>query len=472
MDERRVNNSRWARFTVKKPIGSVVFFFNSMQKMFQSDTPRCRRLSEKTVNFWKGMKLEFITHYRSEESGAFTVIAKSRISHRRTKWNKFLKLMNGSSLDICKVKRYNSPIKELKGTPHEDEVHKNLFTVDMNDALPCDPPEIEKKSPKKKGRSHHTKKSRQSPNAAIDRLLQKDVAAGKVLPSATKRGALQKTMDAVFGQEWSRGSCVDLRVFWLLEVHRRILGLEHFLATRGVERRLAELRSHALTARKYLLLDPITLALPMLLGHLRGSFDIQADATYRLLAVAASLGPLLKYGMELTTVARGRLSGQHLAEASPFLFEWPFPFLPEGMRSTMAAGQMADASASIARRIEKEQVWPGCQAVFRSLTRPAAGRRAGARAHQGSVSQEPAAPDVHAPHRAGPGPAGRGLARQGVHAPPPPDAEHAGRGVRPGGVPGADAAMRLRAPGACRTRPRKAHTGPGRGRTRKTAGSW
>jgi hypothetical protein len=332
---------------------------------------RCRKLSEPVVKFWKRMKLEFITHYHSEESRAVIVIAKALVSHRRTKWNKFLKLLNGSSLEMCKVKRYHSPIKDLRGTAHEDEVHKNLFTVEMNDALPEEPPEREE-TPKKKKKSKRaeedeeqkkkkTKLAKQVKTEArspIQRLMEMEVVSGKILPSATKRGALQKTTLEVFGQEWSRGSCVDLRVFWMLEAHRRILGLEHFLAARGVERRLPELRALALTTRKYILIDPITLALPMLLGHLRGSFDVQADATYRLLAVAASLGPLLRYGVELSVVARGRLSDQHLAEATPFLFDWPFTFLPDGMRATLAAGQMVDAPASITRRIEKEQALP------------------------------------------------------------------------------------------------------------------
>ena len=298
------------------------------------------------------MKLEFTTHFRSEETNAITVIAKSKTSHRRSKWNKFLKMVNGHSLEIYKVYRFKSPIRELKDTPASDEVHSNIFTIDMNDARPDEPDEP---SPRKKSKSKAAKKSRTEPARSIVRLLEKDVASGKVIPSSTKRGALQKTTLAVFGQDWSRGNCVDLRVFWLLEVHRRILALEHFMESRGVARRLPELRAHALSAQKYILVDPVTLALPMLLGKLRGSFDIQADATYRLLAVTASLGPLLKYGVELTGVARGHLSNQSLAEASPFLFAQPFSFLPESMRGALDAASMPNAAASITRRIEKEQ---------------------------------------------------------------------------------------------------------------------
>jgi hypothetical protein len=394
------------------------------------------------VKFWKNMKLEFTTHYRSEETGCITVIAKSKISHRKTKWNKFLRLVNGNSLEIYRIRRYKTPIHELKDTPASDEVHSNIFTIDMNDDRPDESVEDER-SPKKKSKSKGAKKSKNEPTRAIVRLLEKDVASGKVLPSSLKRGALHKTTLFVFGQDWSRGNCVDLRVFWLLEVHRRILALEHFMEARGVTRRLPELRAHALSARKYILLDPVTLALPMLLGHLRGSFDIQADATYRLLAVTASLGPLLKYGVELTAVARGHLSNQHLAEASPFLFSQPFAFLPESMRGALDAASMANAPASIARRIEKEQasahffpllVPRGCALTDRNR----AGRRAGAGAHQGDQPQQLAAQDVHADPRARPRAARGGLARQGVHAPPAPDAQHAGRRVRPARLPGPD----------------------------------
>ena len=116
-----------------------------------------------------------------------------------------------------------------------------------------------------------------------------------------------------------------------------------------------QLRAQAMSARKYILVDPITLALPMLLGHLRGSFDIQADATYRLLAVAGSLAPLLKYGVELTAVARGYLSNGDRVDASPFTFYHPFAFLPERLRCTLDQAQMDAAATSITRRIEKEQ---------------------------------------------------------------------------------------------------------------------
>jgi hypothetical protein len=295
------------------------------------------------------MKLEFITHYCQEDS-TYMVIVKSNVSHRRSKWTKFMHLLQGRELEIVKGKRYQTPIHALKGGPHEDEIHRNIFM--FNDRPQSPAAHSKTNSPTKKDTC---KKSKNDSACVIGKLLEKEVIPGKVLPSDDKRGWLHKAITTVFGQEWSRGNCVDLRVLWLLEVHRRALALERLLASRGVSvARLAPQRAQAWAAKKYVLIDPITLGLPMLLGHLRGSFDVQADATYRLLAVVASIHPLLRYGMDLSLLARAKLPPESLADAGRVLFDWPFAFLPEGMRATVAASPVPSAVANIGRRIEKE----------------------------------------------------------------------------------------------------------------------
>ena len=90
---------------------------------------RRRELDQKTIDFWKNMKLEFITHYRREDSTCL-VIAKSKVSHRLSKWTKFMHLIHGADLEIVKVRRYKTPIHELKGGPYEDEIHRNILTLD------------------------------------------------------------------------------------------------------------------------------------------------------------------------------------------------------------------------------------------------------------------------------------------------------------------------------------------------------
>jgi hypothetical protein len=343
------------------------------------------------MKFWNDMKIEFLTHH-NQEGSTFLVMAKSKVSHRKSKWTKFVNLVQGYRLEMVKVRRYTSPIHEYKDTPLYDEIHKNLFTSDMNGAMepappaeseppansktqaqakpdpPAnsktqaqakpDPPANSKTQAQAKPDPPARKGSQPPPDEQIARLFTGELALARIIPSDSKRGALNKAIMSVFGPEWSRGNCVNLRVYWLLEVHRRVLRLEQTLADARVDTApLAPQRAQAFTARKYVLIDPLTLGVPMLLGHLRGAFDLQADASYRLLAVTASIHPLLRYGMDLTAVARERLAGAGAPEVDGCLFEWPFPFLPDWMRKTLAASPVPNAATNIERRVEKEQVW-------------------------------------------------------------------------------------------------------------------
>jgi hypothetical protein len=282
------------------------------------------------------MHPEFMTHYEDDDS--LVVIIKCKVAQRKSKWTKLFRLMNGSELEIVRINKHHSPIHALRGTQHEDAVHRNIF-------LPPQPPQ----------QAAGARKTKKDIGSRLARLFEREVVPGKVLPSSSKAGGLHKATAAIFGNEWSQGPCVDLRVFWLLEVHRRVLALEGVLTAKQVAwAQLAQLRAQAFGASKYVVIDAITLQLPMLLGHLRGGFNVQADATYRLVAVVASIHPLVAYGAKLTALARRQLPQPEFADASACAFERPFPFLPESMRTALAARPAPDASANIARRVEKE----------------------------------------------------------------------------------------------------------------------
>ena len=133
--------------------------------------------------------------------------------------------------------------------------------------------------------------------------------------------------------------------------------LEQFLADKDVPLAdTAAQRARAFGPGKYIVVDPVTLCIPLLLGYLRGSFNMQDTAGFRCRAVLASIHALTAYGLELSRLIREHLSAPLQAEAEPYLVEWPFPFIPDGMRSTLSAGLTGiDPGQIVARRIEKEQ---------------------------------------------------------------------------------------------------------------------
>lgn len=120
---------------------------------------------------------------------------------------------------------------------------------------------------------------------------------------------------------------------------------------------IAALRARAFAPDKYILVDPVTLCLPLLLGNLRGSFDVQDNAGYRSRAVLASIQTLIQYGSELTQLIRQRLSEDLQREAEPWLMDHPSAFLPPGMRGLFSHGLTGvEPQQIVGRRLEKEQV--------------------------------------------------------------------------------------------------------------------
>lgn len=73
------------------------------------------------------------------------------------------------------------------------------------------------------------------------------------------------------------------------------MALEHFVAGKNIPTdSTAALRSQAAATRKYILVDPVTLCFPMILGQLRGSFSVQETSAFRLQATVASISPMIK----------------------------------------------------------------------------------------------------------------------------------------------------------------------------------
>lgn len=115
-------------------------------------------------------------------------------------------------------------------------------------------------------------------------------------------------------------------------------------------------RADAFAASKYLVVDPSTLCIPAILCHLRGSCAVQDNAAYRVRAVFASIVPLVRYGLELSQLAHAHVAPALLDQASHCLFDWPFDFLPEAARASIAVPAQQGGDPSVERRLEKELV--------------------------------------------------------------------------------------------------------------------
>lgn len=182
---------------------------DKIQSKTRSNWFSCRRLNDHAIKFWNEMKIEFLTHYQTDDS-KFQIIVKSKISHRKSKWASFSRLIQAYSLSIFKTGRYKSPIDELKGSRYEEEIGRNIFTIDMNEGMPWTV-EAEEVSQEAPAPPDAIKKKRRSRILVITRLLGMDLDCSQLFSSDGKGGSLIKKMSKIFKREWPEGNLRDLQ---------------------------------------------------------------------------------------------------------------------------------------------------------------------------------------------------------------------------------------------------------------------
>lgn len=165
------------------------------------------------------MKLEFMTHYQSDDS-KFQLIVKSKVSHRKSKWSSFSRLIQAYSLSIFKIGRYKSPIDEMKGTRFEEEINRNIFTIDMNEGMPwtVEPEEVAQEG---QALPQEPKKKKRSRTLVITRLLGMDLDLAQLFSPDGKKGSLMKTMSKAFKNEWPHGNLKELQASRVFTVNTR-----------------------------------------------------------------------------------------------------------------------------------------------------------------------------------------------------------------------------------------------------------
>lgn len=165
-----------------------------------------RKLNIHSVQAWNEMKIEFMTHYQGGDQKVHVYI-KSNISHRKSRWMYFILSVLGHSLKLVKFGRYKTPLDSMKGTPFYEELTRNKFTIDMNDAMPVtaeiEPMPVPDPALVKRKRSR---------TVTINRLFCTGIEEGQLLPSAGQSGFMFLTMNRYFKGEWTREHCLDLQV--------------------------------------------------------------------------------------------------------------------------------------------------------------------------------------------------------------------------------------------------------------------
>ena len=75
-----------------------------------------RHLDERAVSIWTTAKIEFMTHVK-EPDDTFRFVVKSENCLRSSKWDAFVKSVNGTELSVAKVNKYHTPLDDLRGGP-------------------------------------------------------------------------------------------------------------------------------------------------------------------------------------------------------------------------------------------------------------------------------------------------------------------------------------------------------------------
>jgi hypothetical protein len=271
----------------------------------------CRRLSEGVVQLWRGMHIEFMTHFA--EGNLTRVVIKSALGKRETKWVKLVREMRGSELSVQPVTRHATLLHDLTTDANRAELEANRFTLEMNESLAEEaaeaPPETAEPA-----------------LACFEMELSHPLRLGALFKGLVPRGAYEAMR--------------HLRRYDLLETHRRVLVLEARVGAPAGQRPRAG----------YPIIDPVTLYVPALLNQRLGD-DHAEVCGYREQALAAALRGLLAYGHRLWGQA-GRP-----AEAA---MEPPFEFLTTPTRAHLAAYDHHQQDGGlVARRLRKERADAG-----------------------------------------------------------------------------------------------------------------
>lgn len=246
------------------------------------------------------MKMEWRTHF-AQDKHKFLVILRCTQPQRASKWQRLVDEMGGSNLSLIQGSRYTPLLAQFETSANKAELEANRFTIDMLEQPEAPPKRI-------KGENLFEEPIEHPLN--LDQLL---------------KARLPKQPEPLR----------HLRRYDALETHRRVLFLEGLVGGTGVGRLalegLAPRRERAFAAPRYLVVDPITLCVPVFLSQRLGD-SVAEVSGYRIQALAASLQPLLDYGEALQGVAAELGLGEgafdltgstraHLAGADPQLVD-------------------------------------------------------------------------------------------------------------------------------------------------------
>ena len=190
--------------------------------------------------------------------------------------------------------RFETISRGLKRFFHEkivstqaQEAKENRFTLAMNM-----PPAAEGARIGKRGRI--------DPKTAGSLLA---TPLGSLFGRPSNPDALTSELARVFGSEWNLDAVAVLQSNMLLEAHRRALRLERLVCADDDE--MKTMRSRAFARHKYLVIDPLTLGVPIAVGYMaEEGFNLPKCAEYRVHSIVTAIRPIFQYGMLLTKRAR------------------------------------------------------------------------------------------------------------------------------------------------------------------------
>lgn len=184
-------------------------------------------------------------------NAGYRVIAKSKTSFRASAWMQLIQLIGGTNLCVEPITKYRTPIQKYGvSTEQLDELQKNIFTLEQNQEIP-EKENVQPFNGAVRGRD------------SLQILFAEDKDLDKI--SALLR--------SLIGAEMNTGKCKDLQSFWVVETHRRVLLLESLILGlgngEGLMESLAPLRALFFHPVPYMLVDIVTLGVPLLMHSLQ-----------------------------------------------------------------------------------------------------------------------------------------------------------------------------------------------------------